>query len=562
MLIARLFAVVSLLPVICFASYAPPDRANVAPPPAVYVKPPTSVPAAPRAIPDPRGPLSREAIDAMVLSSPLRATLLRGMPTPTATAANEKEPASAELLPRNQRRYRAAVATAVVANTIGVTNDATQESEPTVISMQKGGTFTTEHTAIVENRFVSFGRPKLTSFHTTATPPTSATDFGSPVDLPIPTGYAYAADPYLAENPYSTGVAPGRIYCSGVLYNDNSFGNASAIAVWSSDDGGATWNSPWIVATAAGNGHALDKPMIAVSYYSGTRGTVYVTWVNVNSNNTAQNTINIRKSVVANGVLSFVDFNDAQTPSNPGVPLATAFAHYPTVVTDTAWSTVYVIWRNFGSGAANDIRSASSQNWTSTSTVANNNLLPQNTAIFGGPVVNSMPMARFNAAARAISVVYAAYGLDGSGNVTTTTDIFYTYGATTWVTPVRVNGDPLDPTDPNAARPDQFLPALDCTSTGNVIVAYYDRREDSANLNYREYYTYMTYAGASLQSDFASSVAAMAVASGGGTGLGDYQDIWDDNYYLEGERASSAWMSNSGTGTTAVRDLQFSRVTY
>jgi hypothetical protein len=534
--------------VTAFGGYAPPDPPGTNPPPAVFPNVPIPEHVAPHPTPDPAGPMTRERFNRLVLSAPLRAESQRplnaGVQAVTGNGSTKG------------RHFRAEPATATVPSTFAITADGgsayTDDYEPTIISQLNGnGTFATMHTVIVEHRFPNGdARAHLMSFHTTATPPTGATDFSGPTGLTIPTGYTRAGDPYLSQNPYNTGVQPLRIYCVGLLWNDDYFANPSAVAVWHSDDHGVSWSTPSIVASISGGGHVLDKPMISVSQYSGTRGYAYVTYVNVDSSNTSNNAITVRKST-----------DGGSTWSDERAPVVTAFVHYPTVVTNPFNATVYAIWRTFGTGGSGGtIDMLSSANWAAPAaeTVASTGLLDKDTNIGSRVVANTIPMARYNPTANELAVVYAAR--DSNNH----TDVYYVHRPSgTWSSPIQVNDNTTA-----TQNSDQFMPALDYTSAGNIIVAYYDRRDDVSNnvynnIRYREYYTYLTSSGAHVnsQADFAASPAGMdpSIMSWYGQGVGDYQDVWDDNYYLETERASSAWI---GAVTSLRSDLFFSRVTY
>jgi hypothetical protein len=150
-------------------------------------------------------------------------------------------------------------------------------------------------------------------------------------------------------------------------------------------------------------------------------------------------------------------------------------------------------------------------------------------------------MARYNWPAGRICVVYYAYGSSG-------TDVYYTYkpGCTNcnyygWERPHQLN---------DVSTNDQFMPSIDFNSSGNLVVPFYDRRNDGSNLLYDEYAAYITPNGTSIQPNLKLSTFQSNPQNSGSYYpgfIGDYQDVWDD-YYPDGESATSAWIAVLGTG--------------
>lgn len=92
-----------------------------------------------------------------------------------------------------------------------------------------------------------------------------------------------------------------------------------------------------------------------------------------------------------------------------------------------------------------------------------------------------------------------------------------TDNGTTWGAPVRLNDDPV------GNHKDQFFPWIASAPDGYIHVSWFDRREDAANHDYKEYFTYSSDHGAT----WAANVAVSSAASNPGTStfIGDYSGI-------------------------------------
>jgi len=87
----------------------------------------------------------------------------------------------------------------------------------------------------------------------------------------------------------------------------------------------------------------------------------------------------------------------------------------------------------------------------------------------------------------------------------------------TWGAPVRLNDDPL------GNGKDQFFPWIASAPDGYIHVGWFDRREDSTNHNYKEYYTYSSDHGATWAANIAVSSAPSV--PGNSNFIGDYSGI-------------------------------------
>ena len=170
-----------------------------------------------------------------------------------------------------------------VVGTVPMVNDSYEDKEPTVIAVTKDGV---DYTTTAYIKFIDESTPR-NYFSTT-------TDFATfhRGQLSMPSGYERSGDP-LALNPFTCGIASGRMYVTGVVFNIHPdpyhYGLPNGIGVWRSDNGGISWSYPTISAVNnSDDQQLLDKPAIAVSWHYGTRGYVYVAYMKINRSQTDQ----------------------------------------------------------------------------------------------------------------------------------------------------------------------------------------------------------------------------------------------------------------------------------
>jgi hypothetical protein len=433
---------------------------------------------------------------------------------------------------------------ATVGTTRNTSNDANQDAEPTVTAVKIE---TVNYTVAANIKYVTNTTPRNhVSFSQ------NGGTFSAPVQLPLPTGYTLSADPVLAVNPQSGGIAPKRVYCVGVLANPG-LTQGDAIGVWRSDNGGQTWVGPSIVAAVpTGSGHYLDKPWIVVSWHGGTLGNVYVTFVNLNETNIPASYTNTSLWVYrsTDGGLTF--------PTNSLI--AVDDVQGPQVVVNPLNGTVHSLWLNAGN---NDLRSAASTNAGVTFgsheiAAVGGNLLTRNTGIqlTGGVRAWSFPIARYNWVSNRLAMVYHARGAGGS------TEVYYTYrpcslqcNVSGWEVPRQLN---------DVTTNDQFFPGIDFNAAGNMVVAFYDRRNDTTNIRYEDYFAYISPSGAPLHgnvriSTFATDPRQYTAATGAASFVGDYREVWDWPY-ADGETAVAAWIGIPPL--TVVGDAYATRIFY
>lgn len=408
-----------------------------------------------------------------------------------------------------------------VIGTVNMTEDSNQDVEPSVISIDKSGTV---WTTTVYTKYV--GGIAKNYFSTT-------TDFNTKYkgQLFIPAGYTWSGDPLLAENPYTSGQGPGRIYASGIIFNGATNIPPNGIAVWRSDNGGVSWFQPAIVASNSSSSYFLDKPAIGVSWHSGSLGYVYIAYIKY-----PVNQLLVAKST--DGGLTF------------GAPVSVAIGNIqgPQIVVSPSSGYVYAIWVDYSLNAIRLSRSADfGQTWSAPETGAQGNMTSGN--INGGVRAPTLPMARFNGVANKVSIVWHELE-QGSSR----TDVYYTTKSSAgWQTKVRIN---------DVQTNDQFMPALDFDLTGNLIVTFYDRRDDPNNLLYNLYMAHIDSSGNPLQSNgwvstFQSNPNFYTSQTGKANFIGDYQDNWSQafsgiEYYLP------SWVGIPTT--TGIGDIYLSAI--
>lgn len=408
--------------------------------------------------------------------------------------------------------------------TVNATNDSYQDMEPTVASLRLG---TTDYTTTVYFRYTGTCPNVIPKNRYAST--TNFVNF-TRGQLFLPSAYSQSADPLLDANIFTDGVAPGRLYCTGIVYNGVPTKTPNSIALWRSNNGGITWSVPTIVARNDDPTYFLDKPAIKVSWASdATKGHVYVAYIKYNNLNATQNQLLVSKST--DGGLSF------------GAPaiVTTGLIGAPQILVNPYFGyAIYAIWLDY-SANVNAIRMSRSldygQTWSTPETAATGNMVVGN--INGGVRANTVPMARFNSVANKISVVWHEYEAPGS----TRTDVYYTAKSSSgWQLKVRIN---------DVQTNDQFMPALDFDTSGNLKVTFYDRRDDTnptnPNLLYHLYVAHIDSNGNNLRanervSTFQSNPQAYCFSF-----IGDYQDIWDWTF-SSGEKYNASWIGIPSVG--------------
>jgi hypothetical protein len=540
----------ALLSVTSMCAFLVPGASLASDPPPIpdHLMPPASrpqsvqkTPVAPRAIPDPGPPMTLERLKKLPVSGVLYGEMYRKVKEENAG----KRSATSGITAGDQGSRGAEEDISVISEASSVTataratNDTRQDVEPAVTVVNVSGTTYTASTSIKYVPIVGLtgNRPRV--YYSTTS------DFASFVSglMPIPTGYQLTGDPLMSTNPYTGGIAPKRVYCTGLLFNTGTTNAPSAIGVWRSDDGGRTWSYPAIVASQAGGGYMVDKPAITVSWHAGSLGYVYVSWVNVDVSGT--NSIWVARST--DGGLTF--------PTSTVISYASVTG--PQVTVNANNGDVHVMWFDLGN---NDLRFSMSTNlgvnFGPHEIISGGNLVGI-TNLNGGVRAPSLPMARYNWVANRLAVVWHANGGAGAG-----TDIYYSYRPCSsqcnfqgWELPQRVN---------DSVTGDQFMPAVDFNSSGNLLIPFYDRRDDGTqNILYHHYVAEVGPSGNALDinrrvSTFQSDPRRHTATTGSAGFIGDYHDVWSFTY-PEGERLTSVWI---GIPSTTIGESYLSKIAY
>lgn len=400
-----------------------------------------------------------------------------------------------------------------------VSNDTNQDTETAIQSLTlSNGTVRTTTTYI---KFVNIGGfTRARNYYST----TTNFNTWSSGQLPVPTGYVQTADPLMDSNIYSSGVAPLRMYTVGIVYQATSFSNPNAIGVWRSDNGGSSWSGPTLAATNTSGYYFLDKPDIAVSWYSGTRGYVYVAYVKIGS---VASSTQLYVARSTNGGVSF------------GTPalVTTGYIQGAQIAVNGSTGAVYVSWVDFSSNAIRFSSSSSAATtWSTPTTVATGNLVPPGTYLAGNVRATTLPMMRWNWVTGKLVAVWHEYEYSGASY----TDVYYQ----SWTpagslgTKTRVNSAQLH---------DQFMPSIDFDTTGNMLVMFYDRYRDILALYYEESWSYINSGGSILANGYIGLFSDPNKF--GNKFIGDYQDNWwwtfSDTW---GNRFNGVWVNQPYTG--------------
>jgi len=371
----------------------------------------------------------------------------------------------------------------------------------------------------------------------------------------LPENHNASVDPVLDVNPYDNSPGSRHIFLGGLTYNTSSSSDR-AIVVWDSDDGGESWSAPVTVDSDNSNGFRLDKPDLAVSWYLFSRGNVYVAYMRVKqiSPTTWGTELRVARSIDAG--VNWVRSN----------PIATGHIHAPQIVVSSNTGKVYVIWLDLDSHQIKMASSLYNQFGTWTAQASLNGVgrflkpcetdpvtglagcdaiaAPSTSVCPGGIQAVTVPQARYNWIKDQIGLVWH----ERESTTATTTDVYFSaFGVSGWLTPKRVN--------PQTGK-DQWYPALDYDSTGDYLVVFYDRRQDSSNTLYKEAWAHVNSSGTVLANGFVSGAftsnptEAHTFTIGANTYCfkGEYQDIWFWPYTdANGPRFHALWTGHPST---------------
>jgi hypothetical protein len=422
----------------------------------------------------------------------------------------------AEMAKKRQRTLPTLAERSTLLFTKLVTNDPQQDTEPAILSINLSGGVT--RTAKTFIKLVNVGGTNLfrNYFATTS-------DFNTwtSAQLPLPAAYVQSGDPLMDGNIYTSGIAPLRMYTVGIMFQASSFQIPNAIGLWRSDNGGLSWSSPATVDSETANSrYFLDKPDVAVSWYSSSRGQVYAAYMKLDAQSVNNSQLLVRRSTDGG-----VTFGAASV-------VATGRIEAPQIVVSSHTGNVFVVWVDFNLNAIRmSWATSAASSWSAPQTGATGNMTPLGTYLNNNVRAGTVPMARFNWVDDSVAVVWHEFDSPTSAN----TDIYYTaYTASGWLAKKRVNA---------IQTRDQFMPSIDFDNTGNLMVMYYDRHSDSINQFYQESWTQIDPAGNRLGSGTAYSSFSNPNMYGNKF-IGDYQDIWWWGFADQwGNRFNGAWIS-------------------
>lgn len=497
--------------------------------------------------------LTLDALDHLGLSGTVyyafrQAILVHQAADPMLPASASEEFPNADAVPIHStsvvRTRPGMIETNVIGSVIynaNASNDANQDVEPAISTIRYNGI---DWIVTVATKYITdpvYGPRTVRSYYSRSTgayPPS----YSAAVQLSTPAGYKHVSDPYLAENPYaSSGVSPHTLYCVGILHNDAT-NQANAVAIWRSTDGGATWQGPTTIAPPD-NTHFFDKPSITVSYSGSTVGWVYVSWVDINLNDRGASHIKIARSCDGGATFPLATRVDVS---------AAGYVADPQAMVDNVNGNIYIVYTNHEQ-ALRRLRMARVLDGTNCSlnipslyatedVTGTRNLVaftdPQGIVLNRNVQAATVPVARFNFAARRIGVVWHEREYAGAS----TTDAYITtrdMATGSWTTPRLLTV--------NSAR-DQFMPTLDCDGTGRWVTSFYNRAPEGTNTYYESYYRPFQADGVTPIHDeqyiSATLYDPMSQPTDHGF-IGDYQDIWEWDFTDGTTRWNAGWIATS-----------------
>jgi hypothetical protein len=422
-----------------------------------------------------------------------------------------------------------------------LTSDAVKDAEPSVITRQLAG---------VNYKIVAaIKSPTLTNFNLVAH---SRASSGASWDLQLPmpagapwngSGYIDSGDPFLARAASNGAYGwVNRVYCVGTLNTGTAFAAPSGIGVWYSDTGGATaWSGPEKVAENLITGAYLDKPAIAASQLYAS-GDVYVAYTRFNDAGGHQE-IHVARSTDGGNTFP----QDVCVEKDASGNCVARNVTSSQILVDDANGYLYVLWIDFG---YNQIKRAVSLDHGLTWQSAMYPITVVADATTGGyfiapaqPVHGTTAptniIARFNTVTRTINVAWHSWNA-----AHTDTDVYLATKSgsmSNWLV--------TRPSGINTGN-DQFFPALDYDTSGNVLISYYTRVEDGNNRYYRPKSVLVRSTdGTSVRSeeaplnDFSQPPGYLTDANGATEAapgwIGDYHDVF---YSAEYGTFFSAWI--------------------
>ncbi|RLE20000.1 MAG: hypothetical protein DRJ65_19160 [Acidobacteria bacterium] len=350
---------------------------------------------------------------------------------------------------------------------------------------------------------------------------------GVDVAVSDPSGDTGTTSHTQSETSLSLNETTGTI-CSG--YNDSwhYFANSEGFTGYSrSTDGGQTFTDQGALGAGSGGDPAIvwrkaDEAFYFAALKSGSLGI----WKSVDDCESFTSVGNIHSGSSDDKELMAVDNNPDSTyygrlytvwthfdaggniystySDNLGVTWSTPKQVSPTGSVQGSWPIVapngdfFVGWVKFGSSTI-DIEIARSTNggdtWVLVTDPASGKTQPQHSSATGScgraalnGNIRYLPSPQIAVDATGVLHVVYSYDPDGSGD--DIVDVFYrrsTDNGATWSTEIRVNDD--------TTTTDQFFPSMSVGASGQVSIAWYDRRNDATDNLLVDYYQRMSFDG-------------------------------------------------------------------
>lgn len=299
----------------------------------------------------------------------------------------------------------------------------------------------------------------------------------------------------------NSGTTMAHLYSVAAAYiNHNQPYGQSGIYIYGSANGGQNWSGPAEVAVNLDGNVRLDQPVIAASWATSTNTTNfrYIAYTMYNIPDRANGSIRFRRS--RGPIFCFGRCRIVGTPTPAfdaeQTPIVGNVASPQIAVDNTGAVHIVYVRYNAGQNGAHTIEEIVSDvpldptaalAWSGPRVVAQFFEVASDT-VNGGIRAVTIPHARFNPAANRLCVTWhAATALLGA-----TTQVYYASRAIG--SPNFEGGTAIDP----VAGRDQFMPALDSDATGNVLLAWYDRRNDGTNRDYEHFVRYITATGGTI----------------------------------------------------------------
>jgi hypothetical protein len=388
-------------------------------------------------------------------------------------------------------------------------------------------------------------------------------------------------DPVLAVNPWLR-----RTYLAAIedpTIEDPTHIYKGILNVWYSDDGGQT---QWTHRTAKrSSDEFIDRPSIAVSWYSGTEGEIYIAAL-------AGGRIQVyRNSNNGDYAPNQDQYEEVGSVPRPGSEQS------PSIAVDPQTGHVYLFWVDWSTKGVQDykIKVAKSEDRGATFMMMASLQLSPGTLLTPLPPVyptnctvdndrscdnvctgnacikaDSSIAQRYNPWSNTFGVVW--HQRDSNNLADKTTDIKFAYYSpygNYWSTPVTVN---------RFSGGDQWHPALDFDNSGHYLVTYYDSRDsNSSDFTYRVYATRLDPWGKRIGGDSRVTVKAANAASLLSLHdidpniypsyihtMGEYHDLWwwnghwtDSHTFAPDNATDDVYMTTLIRGTRASAPADF-----